>query len=232
MNVLPLAAIVTSSVVVASSLVAAGCASKPASLEQKSFSFHVTGDPGKPVAHAALTVSGQVVATTDAQGVALVTLAGHEGDAFDVSVQCPSDFQSPPRPTSVSLHKLAGDKLPEFDASCLPKARTIVLAVNGMKGYRLPVVELGRTIGETDDSGVATILLHVEPSDQFEVTLDTSAPENAMLRPRNPAATFVAKNEDDVFVFNPQLTVLPPPRPTTSRHRPVKVDPMIPIRIQ
>src|SRR5271170_1598420 len=126
MNVLPLAA------VLASSLLAAGCASKPAGLEQKSFSFHVTGDPGKPVAHVGLMVGGQLVATTDAQGVARVTLAGREGDAFDVAVQCPTDFQSPPRPTSVSLHKLAGDKLPEFDATCLPKARTIVLAVNGM----------------------------------------------------------------------------------------------------
>ena len=103
-----------------------------------------------------------------------------------------------------------------------------------MKGYRLPIVELGQKIGETDDSGVATILLHVEPNDQFEVTLDTSAPENATLRPRNPTATFLTRNEDDVLVFDPQVTVLPKPRPTMSRrHGPVKIDgPPIPIRIQ
>ncbi len=181
-----------------------------------------------------LTANGQVLATTDAQGVALVTLSGHEGDAFEIAVKCPNEFQSPVRPTKIAIHRLAGNTVLEYGATCLPKARTIVVAVNGIKGYRLPIVQLGRVIAETDDSGVATIVLHVEPNDQFEVSLDTSAPENAFLRPRNPVATFIAKNEDDVFVFNPGLTQLPKPRPTVSRHHvaPVNDGPPIPIRIQ
>lgn len=222
------------STLIACALATSACAGKQPTLEKTSFSFHVSGDPGKPVPDAELTVNGQRVAMTDAQGVGLVTLSGREGDTFEISVRCPADFQSPARTTKVALHRLAGNKVPEYDVTCLPKTRTVVLAVNGMKGYRLPIVELGRTIGETDDSGVATILLHVEPNDQFEVTLDTSAPENALLRPRNPTATFLTKNEDDVLVFNPELTLLHKPRATMSRrHAPVTVDgPPMPIRIQ
>jgi hypothetical protein len=227
MKFLPLSALI------ALSVASAACAAKPPTVEQKQFTFRISGDPGKPVANAELMVNGQTLATSDAQGVARLALSGHEGDTFEVSVRCPADFQSPARTTKVAIHRLADDKVTEYDATCLPKTRTVVLAVNGMKGYRLPVVELGKTIGETDDSGAATILLHVEPNDQFEVTLDTSAPENAQLRPRNPAATFVSKNEDEVLVFDPQLSLQPKPRATMSRrHVPVKIDPMIPIRIQ
>jgi hypothetical protein len=212
---------------------ASACGDKPAPLEKKEFAFHVTGDPGEPVANAELMLNGRSVAQTNAQGIALLTLSGHEGDAFDVFVRCPSDFQSPAQGTKVSIHRLAGNRRTEYTATCSPKARTIVLAVNGMKGYRLPIVQLGRVIGETDESGVATILLHAEPNDQFEVMLDTSAPENALLRPRNPVATFATKNEDDIFVFDPQLTLAPKPKPTTSRRpAPVRVGPPIPIRIQ
>jgi hypothetical protein len=227
MNFLPLSASL------ALSLAAVACVAKATSVEQKQFRFRVSGDPGQPVAHAELTVNGQTLATSDAQGVALLTLSGHEGDTFDASVRCPADFQSPPRSTQIAIHRLAGDQVPEYDTTCLPKTRAVVLVVNGIKGYRLPVVELGRTIGETDDSGVATILLHVEPNEEFEVMLDTSAAENATLRPRNPAATFVAKNEDDLLVFDPQLTQLPRPRPTIARRSiPVRVGPQLPIRIQ
>jgi hypothetical protein len=226
MNVTPVA------VLLAASFATAACTAKPPPLESKRCAFHVTGDPGSPVAGTELTVAGRVVGTTDARGVALVTLQGHEGETFDVGVRCPSDFQSP-RAQPVTLHKLAGDAPTEYDATCRPKARSVVLAVNGMKGYRLPIVRLGQTIGETDESGVATLLLHVEPDESFEVTLDTSAPENAQLRPRNPTATFTTKNVDEVLVFDPQLSVVAKPRPAVARvHAPTKVVPLIPVRIQ
>jgi hypothetical protein len=212
---------------------ASACAVKSAPAQKKELSFRVTGDPGEAVANAEVTLDGRRLAQTDAQGVALVTLSGHEGDAFDLFVRCPGDFQSPAQGTRVTLHRLAGNKRTEYTATCARKARTIVLAVNGMKGHSLPIVVLGRMIGETGDSGVATVVLHVAPNDQFEVMLDTSAPEDAFLRPRNPVATFSTKNEDDVFVFDPQLTLAPRPKPTTVSRRPVPVQgPPIPIRIQ
>ncbi len=227
MNVLPVCA------VLAGSLALQACTESEPAVEQKRFSFHVTGDPGKPVPGAQLIMNGQAIATTDPQGVAQLALSGHEGDTFELFVQCPIEFQSPPKSTVVAVHRLEGNRLTEYAATCQPKARSIVLVVNGMKGYRLPIIQLGRTIGETEDNGVATILLHAEPNDQFEVSLDTSAPENAQLRPRNPTATFTTKNEDDVFIFDPQLSVVAKPRPVVSRHAPVKVQgPPIPIRIQ
>ena len=68
MNFLPLSALI------ACTLATSACASKQTTLEKKSFSFHVSGDPGKPVPNAELTVNGQRVAMTDAQGVGLVGL--------------------------------------------------------------------------------------------------------------------------------------------------------------
>jgi hypothetical protein len=219
--------------VLAFSLGVCGCAERRAPLEKKDFEFHVTGDPGQPVAGAEILLSGRRVATTDAQGVAQLALSGREGDAFEAFVRCPSEYQSPAQGIRVGIHRLAGNKRTEYAATCSPRARTIVLAVHGLKGHRLPVMLLGRAIGETDDSGVATIVLHAEPNDQFEVTLDTSAPEDALVRPRNPVATFTTKNEDDVFVFDPQLTLAPRPKPTVARAPvPVRVGPPIPIRIQ
>jgi hypothetical protein len=216
---------------VACSFAAGACADPPPKVEQKHFLFHVFGDPGKSVANAELIVSGTTIGRTDLHGTAPVTLSGHEGDSVEVLVRCPAEYQSPTKPTAVSIHHLVAETTTQYEASCPPRARTIVLAVNGMKGYRLPVVQLGRTIGETDDSGVTTILLHAEPNEPIEVSLDTSAPENALLRPRNPVWTFVTKNEDDVVVFDPQLTVAPKPRPTVSRHAEPTLRP-VPIRIQ
>lgn len=212
-----------------------GCVEKQAPLEKKEFVFHVTGDPGQAVPGAELWLTGHRVATTDAQGDAVLTLSGHEGSTFEIFVHCPTEYQSPAQGTRVTIHRLAGNRRTSYDATCSPRARTIVLAVNGMKGHRLPVVLLGRAIGETDESGVATILLHAEPNDQFEVMLDTSAPEDALLRPRNPVATFTTKNEDDIFVFDPQLALAPKAKPTAARRpipMPVHVGPPIPVRIQ
>lgn len=216
-----------------SMVVQTACANSQPVVEQKRFSFHVEGDPGKPVSGASLILNGQTIATTNTQGLALVAVNGHEGEALEVSVRCPADYQSPARATTIAVRKLAGDKVPQYDATCIPKTRTVVIAVNGMKGYRLPVTELGKTIGETDDLGVATVLLHVEPNEQIELALDTTAPENSLIRPRNPVATFTAKNEDDVFVFDPQLSLAPKPRPLVAHHHIERPSgPPVPIRLQ
>jgi hypothetical protein len=226
------AACLVPALVIACAIGSAACTPKSSPVLKKEVSFLVTGDPGVPVAGVDLLLNERSLAQTSAQGTALVTLTGHEGDAFDLLVRCPSDFQSPGEATRVVVHRLAGNKRTEYTATCAPRTRTIIVAVNGMKGHRLPVMSLGRVVGETDDSGVATIAVRVAPNDQFEMALDTSAPEDALLRPRNPVATFTAKNEDDVFVFNPEFTLAPRPRPVVSRRPTPVAGPPIPIRIQ
>jgi hypothetical protein len=211
----------------------AGCA-PPAPSPPQAFAFHVSSDPDVPLAGAQLRMRGNLLATSDAGGVARFAVNGRDGEPFDVAVECPTGYRSPTLPTTVTLGRLvAADEVTEFDVRCTPAVRTVVVAVNGSKGRRLPVLLLGREIARTDASGVATVLLHPEPQEQLELTLDTSDKDSADLRPRSPTATFVAKNEDDVFLFDPHFSVAarkaPPPAPRVV-HAPLK--PVGPVRIQ
>jgi hypothetical protein len=172
---------------------------------------HVRSDPGKPLALAQVQYGGQTIATTDAAGVAKLTLHGSEGETFDVTVACPTGYQSPTSPISVVLRRLAEPgKVPEYDVRCPPTTREAVVAVRADKGAGLPVMYLGREIGRTDANGAATVLLRVRPLETFDLTLATTGlpDKNAeQLRPANPVATFAVKDQDDVFVFEPRFTV-------------------------
>jgi hypothetical protein len=80
---------------------------------------------------------------------------------------------------------------------------------------------------------LATLLLRVGPQEPFDLALDTSAHDDAALRPQNPAATFTVKNSDEVVVFDPHFTEAPkpaPPRPRRAAAAPA--GPRMPIRIQ
>jgi hypothetical protein len=195
------------------------------------FAFHVYGDPDEPLPGAQLRLRGSLLTTSDAAGVATFAMNGREGETFDVSVECPAGYKSPAQSTTVTMSRLVStDQVAEFDVLCPPDVRTVVVAVKADKSHRLPVMLLGREIARTDESGVATVLLHPEPQEQIELMLNTNDKDNAALRPQNPTATFVVKNRDDVFVFDPHFTIMakraPPPRPMT-----VGKGPPIPIRI-
>lgn len=169
----------------------------------------VTGDPGRPLKGANVLFSGKTIATTDAEGSAKLTLSGNEGDNYDVTVKCPVGFQSPTKPISITLHRFAEpSKTPEYEASCPPTTRTIVVAVRAENGANLPVLYLGRVIGRTDASGAATVLLeNLDADSQFELTLDTSEKGNEVLKPQNPTSTFTIKRSDDVFTFDVKFVV-------------------------
>lgn len=216
-----------------SALVLAGCA-PPRPPPPQRFAFRIASDPGKPLGGARLLRDGKVLATSDETGAASFSVEGRDGDAFDVSVECPAGFQSPAQPTSVLVRRLAStDVVAEYDAACPPRTRSIVVAVKGSKGHRLPVLRLGQEVARTDSSGVATVLVRVGPQEQFDLALDTSAPEDRALRPQSPAATFSVKNSDEVVVFDPRFTDAPRPAPPRPRRVPAAPPgPRMPIRIQ
>ncbi len=212
-------------------LLLAACSPARSSLAQR-FAFNVSSDPGKALSGARLLRDGKLIATSDATGAALFTMEGHDGETFDVSVECPAGFQSPAQPTSVVLRRLAtANVVAEYDVACTPKTRAIVVAVKGSKGHRLPVMHLGQEIARTDTTGVATVLLHVGPQEQFDLALDTSAQDDTGLRPQSPAATFSVKNSDEVLTFDPHFSELP--KPVAPTPRPRRIGPQrLPIRIQ
>jgi hypothetical protein len=164
---------------------------------------HVSGDPGRPLKDAALLYGGEKKATTGEDGIGKLKLTGKDGEGFDITVSCPEGFQSPSKPISVILRRLADpSRVPEYEVSCPPTARTVVVAVRADGGTNLPVMYLGREIGRTDGSGSAHVLLKLKPDDTFDLVLATNEKGNDRLRPQNPFATFVVKDRDEVFTFD------------------------------
>ena len=169
----------------------------------------VSSDPGKPIEGANVTYAGKIIATTNAKGVAKLTLKGNEGDSYDVKIKCPEGFQSPAKAVTIPLQRLADpSEGPEYDVACPPLTRTVVVALRAENGPNLPVTYLGHAVGRTDGSGAATILLpDVDAETSLALTLDTSEKGNEALRPQNPSNTFVVKGQDDIFAWDQKFVV-------------------------
>jgi hypothetical protein len=176
---------------------------KPVPPPPQEIIVHVSGDPGQPLKDAAFLYTGRQVATTGADGIGKLKLTGKDGEAFEIAVSCPEGFQSPSKPISVILRRLADPtKVPEYEVTCPPTARTVVVAVRADGGANLPVMYLGREISRTDSSGSAHVLLKLKPDETFDLILSTTDKGNERLRPQNPFASFVVKDRDDVFTFD------------------------------
>ncbi len=168
----------------------------------------VVSDPGVPFAGAELLSGTKVVGKTDDAGAAKVRFGGREGDQVDLTVKCPADFESPSAPVTIALRRLAqGSQPPRFEARCAPTLRTVVIGLRAENGPNLPVTYLGRAVARTDASGAAHFSARVKPSEQVEVTLNTSEKGAEQLRPQNPTLTFVAKDYDDFVLLEQTFTV-------------------------
>ncbi len=185
----------------------------------------VTGDPAQPVASAEVLHNGSMISTTKGDGIAKLRLQGGEGDSFSFTIKCPPGYQSPAKPTVVMLRRSADpSRLPEYSVSCPPTSRTVVVAIRAENGANLPVLHLGRQLARTDESGAAHVMLSVNPGDGFELVLSTADKGGEMLRPQNPSASFVAKQQDEVFAFDVKFTV--EKKPVVRRPRPVGPTPL------
>ncbi len=189
----------------------------------------VSSDPGKPLQNAEVLYGGQRVGVTGGDGAAEIQLAGKDGEVFNVTIACPSGYDSPKDPVKVTLHRLADPgKRPEYAVQCPPTTRTVVVAVRADGAANMPVTLLGREIARTDQSGAAHLMLTLEPGEQFDLMLDTSDERFADLRPQNPVASFGVGHQDDIFTFDqkfdsekkPPVYVRGPARP----RGPVKIE--------
>jgi hypothetical protein len=167
----------------------------------------VESDPGRPLAGAVLVVNGRERGTTQADGRARLSFVGNDGDTFDLWVRCPEGYASPTKPVPASLRRIADPaKLPQYDATCPPSQRSIVVAIRADNGANLPVMHLNKEVARTDASGAAHFFLPAKPGDSFELMINTSERGNEKLRPQNPTAPFVVRAQDDVFLFDQRFT--------------------------
>ncbi len=184
--------------------------------------IHVSGDPGQPIKDADILYNGQKVAKSGEDGLAKLTLHGKDGEIYDMNVACPEGFQSPAKPIQIVLKRLADPtKRPEYDVSCPPTTRTVVVAVRADGGANLPVLYLGREVARTDSAGAAHVLLRLKSDEPFDLVLGTA--DNDRLRPQNPAASFVVKDRDEVFTFDQKFGEEKKKAPRVVRHGPVKI---------
>ncbi len=178
-------------------------------------SVRVESDPGKPVVGANISRANRPLGATNAEGKASLKIAGVEGEITDVAVTCPEGFQSPSKPLSIRLTRLAEkSKVAEYAVACPPSMRRVVVAVRAENGPNLPVMYLDRPVTRTDAAGAASFLLEVPPGSQLTVALNTT--ERKDIKPINPSKLFVVNAQDDLFVFDQKFEVekkKPPPAP-------------------
>lgn len=163
--------------------------------------IRVAGDPGQPLKGATVQFNGKKVSESDAEGVAKLKLNGKDGDSYDLMINCPEGFLSPSKPLSVMVKRLADpNKRPEYEVSCPPTTRTVVVAVRADNGPNLPIMYLGREVARTDDAGAAHVMMKLKADESFNLVLNTES--NDRLRPQNPTASFIVHDRDDVFTFD------------------------------
>ncbi len=139
---------------------------------------------------------------TDSAGRFNVAVTGKAGESIAIKLTCPITHAPEPTVAPLELRALYGMegegaiKTIEYQAKCLRKTRSVVLAVQAHEG--LPVSINGQKSGIVGASGVFYTALHVALETDFDVKLDTS--QAPTLRPQNPTRVFHV-TEDDVLVF-------------------------------
>jgi hypothetical protein len=187
------------------------------------FVVNVTSDPGHPLPGAVVTKGGKEGPSTGTNGKAIVQTLGQEGETLDFMIKCPADYVSPAKPLAVLLRRNVGTKLPEYEVSCPPAMRHMVVAVRADNGGNLPVKVLDHVVGMTDANGAFTYALPLRPGDGVEMTLDTSnAP---LLTPKNPAKMLTMNSYDDVLTFDQKFNVAEVKKVYKAKQRPVAIGP-------
>src|SRR3954469_16269979 len=99
------------------------------------FYVKVESDPGHPVSGAIVARNTKQLGTTGPEGRTMLTIAGAEGEIIDVSIRCPEGLQSPSKPLSIRLTRIADkSKAPEYGVVCQPTLRRVVVAVKAENG--------------------------------------------------------------------------------------------------
>ncbi len=186
----------------------------------------VEADKGTPLMGAVITRTNKEIGKTNEQGRAVLTFRGEDGDQLDVYVKCPDGFDSPTKPVTVALRRLADPKrLAEYPVMCPPAERKVVVALRTENGPNLPVKFLGRDVARTDQSGAATFMMNAKPGDHLDFTVDTSEKGNEALRPQSPSVSLIVDNKDAYYTLDQVFQVQKARIVVVGPHRPQPIGP-------
>ena len=186
----------------------------------------VESDKDVPLPGVVIQRNNKEIGKTEPNGKATLVFRGEEGDQIDVWVKCPEGFDSPTKPTTVALRRLADPtKVAEYPVKCPPAERKVVVALRSDNGANLPVKYLNREIARTDASGAATFMLSGKPGDHMEFTLDTTDKANDNLRPQNPTVAVVVDNKDNYYALDQPFQIQKARVIVVAPHRPQPIGP-------
>ena len=157
-------------------------------------------EDGSAVSDVQISSGTEPLGHTGSNGRVELALSGDEGDRATLSVHCPTGFASPERPLSVGLRHLSrGSPPPKFEVTCLRLVHSVLVGVLASSGPYLPILHLKQKVGETDEHGVAHVLLSAGNDERLTLTLDTS--RSPGLRPQNPSLSFIARDHDEFVLL-------------------------------
>ena len=166
----------------------------------------------KAVPGVEISAGKRVLGSTDASGSTRIVLQGVEGDSAALNVKCPPAYASPERPLLVGLRHLGdGSTLARFEVECFSLVHQLVVGLRAENGAHLPILRLKNVVGQTDEAGVAHVLLEAAANEQIALTLDTS--KNSSLLPQNPTLDFTTRDSDELVLLSQKFSIKQPPRP-------------------
>jgi hypothetical protein len=175
----------------------------------------VVDESKAPVSDAEIGSQAQVIAKTDGDGRAQITVGGREGATYLVDVRCPDGYRSPEAPLEIRRLDNGSAAPPEYLTRCNRLRHTLVVnvRVTGTSGS-LPVLHLGKPLTHTDAEGKARVVLEGDVFERVDLQLDTSDPAFAKVHPQNPTGSFEIPNRDGEITFEVKFTTdkKPPPK--------------------
>jgi len=169
-------------------------------------SFHVIDEAKLPIDGAEIVSQSEVVARTNAEGKAQISLNGKDdGSMFPVEVKCPKLFRSPNQPIAVRRIR-SGAAIPEYVAHCDRLRHQLIVAIKTDGATNMPVMHLGKEVARIDQAGHASVLVEGDVRERVELLIDTSDPKFAKMHPQNPTGSFEIGNKDEIKTFEVKFT--------------------------
>lgn len=185
--------------------VLASCQARSAPTPRIEVVFVVESDPGLRLGNVHVAFEGKPLGKTDADGLLRAKVDGKPGQRFKVAHVCPLGHVAPSAPKFLRLRRFDGTGESQSEAlqitlRCKPEKRFAVFIVRAKNGADLPVLLNGRTVAQTNSSGVAQFSTSARPGTDFVVELDTRS--RPQLSPQRPTHLRMLPDADEIFVVD------------------------------
>lgn len=155
--------------------------------------IRVTDDHGEPLAEVPVEVHQHIVASTDGEGRAAVSVAVVGNGGASIRALCPEAYR--PSDPRVLAANGAAPQLLQFQ--CRPRLRTLAVVVNAPSAIGAALQADGRPLGKVGTDGTLHAVLKRRPGSQLRLLLDAPA--------ARAVKELVVPDRDEIVLFDPLL---------------------------